>query len=185
MWIVAVPHISFSLSFVRSTAPERDFCFWNVPRYTARKVFCNAQKQEPFIRSKGHFVLPVTSHNSYPSHTRQRLDMIPQPFKFSWWHTRTITSPCCLVATIITNTVIIKISTQTQLIFPRMPATSIIYVIYFIYFINSTFLGREPGLWVRQQPTRSDGVLTCKKVFVLKIDMININVILVLSLWTQ
>ena len=56
-----------------------------------------------------------------------------------------------------------------------------LYILYHIYsFINSTFLGREPGLWVRQQPTRSDGVLTCKKVFVLQIDMININVILVI-----
>ena len=35
MWIVAVPNVSFSLCFVRSTAAERDFCFWNVPRYTA------------------------------------------------------------------------------------------------------------------------------------------------------
>ena len=46
------------------------------------------------------------------------------------------------------------------------------------FFIKSTFLGREPGLWVRQQPTRSDGVLTCKKVLVLQIDNIIINVIL-------
>lgn len=53
------------------------------------------------------------------------------------------------------------------------------YISYHIYsFIKSTFLGREPGLWVRQQPTRSDGVLTCKKVLVLQIDNIIINVIL-------
>ena len=55
---------------------------------------------------------------------------------------------------------------------------SYIFHIIYIFFIKSTFLGREPGLWVRQQPTRSDGVLTCKKVFVLQIDTININVIL-------
>ena len=136
MWIVAAPHVSFSLCLYVALLQKEISVFEMSPDTLP-------EKSSVMHKSKNHSSQAEDILFFLPHHTT--LILLIQDSVLTWsrnlsnsgddTHTRTITSPCCLVATIITNTVIIKISTQTQLIFPRMPATSIIHVIYFISYI--------------------------------------------------
>ena len=131
MWIVAVPHVSFSLCLYVALLQKEIFVFEMSLDTLPEKSSVVHKSKKPFITSRGHFFF-------LPHHTTLILliqdSVLTRSRNLSNsgddTHTRTITSPCCLVATIITNTVIIKISTQAQLISPRMPANSIICYIF-------------------------------------------------------